>query len=101
MAKDGQPQADFINCIAWGKSAEFVAKYFRKGQQIVVVGRIQTRTWEDNEARKHYVTEIIIEEVDFAGSRPKTESNKSDADDSGTSGDAGFYPEETDDELPF
>lgn len=99
MPKDGQPQADFINCIAWSKSAEFVAKYFRKGQQIAVVGRIQTRTWEDNESRKHYVTEIVVEEADFAGSRPKTESNKSDADDS--PGSEYSEPTDEDDELPF
>ena len=101
MPKEGQPQADFINCIAWSKTAEFVTKYFKKGQQMAVVGRIQTRTWEDNESRKHYVTEIVVEEVDFAGSRPKNEANKSDADDSETNQDEGFYPSETDDELPF
>lgn len=96
MAKEGQPQVDFINCISWSKGAEFVNKYFRKGQQVAVIGRIQTRTWEDNEARKHYVTEVVADETYFAGSRPKSENTRSDADDSG------FTSEELeDDELPF
>lgn len=97
MAKEGQPQADFINCISWSKSAEFVSKYFKKGQQIVVIGRIQTRSWEDNESRKHYATEVVTEEVYFAGSRPKSDMNSSDADDSSNQ----LQPEEEDSELPF
>ncbi len=59
-------QADFIGCIAWNKTAEFVNKYFRKGQQVVVSGRLQSRTWEDNEGRRHYATEVVAEETYFA-----------------------------------
>lgn len=66
FAKEGEQQADFINIVAWNKTAEFVSKYFRKGQQVAVVGRIQTRNYDDNNGVKHYVTEVIAEEVYFA-----------------------------------
>jgi single-strand DNA-binding protein len=62
FTKDGEQQADFINCIAWSKTAEFVSKYFKKGQQVGVIGRLQTRTWDDDKGQKHYITEVIVEE---------------------------------------
>src|SRR5574344_1129832 len=61
-------QADFINIVAWNKTAEFVSKYFKKGQQVAVVGRIQTRNWDDEQGQKHYATEVVAEEAYFAGS---------------------------------
>ena len=80
FAKQGEQQADFINCVAWNKTAEFVSKYFRKGQQVAVVGRIQTRTWDDDKGQKHYITEVIAEEVYFADSNKSnnTENNTTD-----------------------
>ena len=69
FAKEGEQQADFINIVAWNKTAEFVSKYFKKGQQVAVVGRIQTRNYDDNNGVKHYVTEVIAEEVYFADSK--------------------------------
>jgi single-strand DNA-binding protein len=69
FAKEGEQQADFINCIAWSKTAEFVNKYFNKGQQVAIVGRIQTRNWEDDNGQKRYATEVIAEEVYFADSK--------------------------------
>ena len=69
FAKEGEQQADFINIVAWNKTAEFVSKYFKKGQQVGVIGRIQTRTWDDDQGQKHYVTEVIAEEVYFADSK--------------------------------
>ncbi len=62
-------QADFINIVAWGKQGEFCSKYFKKGQQVGVIGRIQTRNWEDDKGQKRYVTEVIAEEVYFADSK--------------------------------
>lgn len=62
-------QADFINCIAWNKTGEFVSKYFKKGQQVGVIGRLQTRTWDDDKGQKHYVTEVVVEETYFADSK--------------------------------
>lgn len=76
FVKQGEErQADFINCVAWNKTAEFVSKYFRKGQQVGVIGRIQTRNYDDDKGIKHYVTEVIIEETYFAGD--KKEENQS------------------------
>ena len=62
-------QADFINIVAWSKLGEFCSKYFKKGQQVGVIGRIQTRTWDDEQGQKHYVTEVVAEEAYFADSK--------------------------------
>lgn len=108
FSQESQPQADFIPIVAWSKTAEFCAKYFTKGQQVAVVGRIQTRTWDDNEGKRHYVTEVIAEEAYFADSKKSGEAGgnfggpvpKTYSDAPATSGD-GFYPMDEDDELPF
>mgnify|MGYP000118551688 CR=1 FL=1 len=68
-------QADFINIVAWSKTAEFVSKYFKKGQQVGVIGRIQTRNYDDEQGIKHYVTEVIAEEVYFAGDKKDATQN--------------------------
>ena len=62
-------QADFINVVAWSKTGEFVSKYFKKGQQVGVIGRLQTRNWDDDQGQKHYITEVVAEETYFADSR--------------------------------
>jgi len=62
-------QADFINIVAWGKQGEFCSKYFKKGQQVGIIGRIQTRTWDDDKGQRHYVTEVVAEEAYFADSK--------------------------------
>ena len=67
--QDGQPEADFINIVAWSKLAEFCSKYFKKGQQVSIVGRLQTRNWEDEQGQKRYVTEVVAEETYFADSK--------------------------------
>ena len=64
-----EKQADFLPIVTFGKTAEFCEKYFHKGQQVAVSGRIQTRTWDDNEGKRRYITEIIGEDVYFADSR--------------------------------
>ena len=90
FVKQGEErQADFINIVAWGKTGEFCSKYFKKGQQIGVVGRIQTRTWDDEQGQRHYVTEVIAEEVYFAGEKRSESTNNSD------------YESFTGDDLPF
>lgn len=73
--QEGQPDADFVSIVAWQKTAEFCSKYFRKGQQVWVQGRIQTRTWEDDEGTKHYVTEVVAEQVGFADSKKDGEGS--------------------------
>ena len=62
-------QADFINIVAWSKLGEFCSKYFKKGQQVAVTGRLQTRTWDDDQGQKHYITEVVAEEAYFADSK--------------------------------
>lgn len=73
--KEGQPEADFINIVAIGKTGEFCQKFFKKGMQVGVVGRIQTRTWDDDQGMKHYVTEVIAEQVFFADSKKDGETS--------------------------
>lgn len=68
---EGQPDVDFINCVAWTKTAENVAKYCGKGSQIAVEGRIQTRSYDNSAGQKIYVTEVLCETVQFLGTRPK------------------------------
>ena len=72
FAKEGQQQADFINCVAWRQQAEFICKYFTKGSMIAVVGSIQTRTWDGQDGKKQYATEVIVDEAHFTGSRTET-----------------------------
>lgn len=70
FVKEGEErQADFINIVAWSKTAEFCSKFFKKGQQVGVIGRIQTRNYDDDQGMKHYVTEVVAEEVYFADSK--------------------------------
>ena len=69
---NGEYDVDFINCIAWRKTGEFISRYFQKGSMIAVVGSIQTRSWDGNDGKKQYATEVIVDEAYFTGS--KTES---------------------------
>ena len=70
FAKEGgERTADFINIVAYSKTAEFVNKYFAKGQQVAICGRLQIRNYEDDKKQKHYVTEVVAEEAYFADSK--------------------------------
>ena len=71
----GERQADFISCVAWREKAEFLCKYFKKGMRIALDGRIQTRSYDDQNGNKRYVTEVVAEDVEFAQS--KNEGNGS------------------------
>lgn len=64
-----QPTSDFINCVAWRATAEFICRYFHKGSSICVTGRIQTRSYTDNAGSKKYVTEIVVDEAYFVDSK--------------------------------
>jgi single-strand DNA-binding protein len=112
FSKQGEEkQADFIQIVAWDKAAEFCGKYFQKGRQVVVVGRIQTRTWDDNEGKKHYVTEVVAEENYFADSKKDGDTGggggnssrpaQSQGSNNGHGVSDGFYPLDDDDQLPF
>lgn len=95
FAKQGEErQADFINIVAWSKTAEFVSKYFKKGQQVGVIGRIQTRNYEDDKGVKHYITEVVAEEVYFADTKKDNTENENPQQDD-------LAPIQDDDELPW
>ncbi len=75
--RDGEPDADFINCVAFGKTGEFAEKYFAKGQMVSVVGRLQVRNYEDQNGQKRTATDVVVEEQFFAESKKSFESNRS------------------------
>ena len=62
-------KADFINCVAWRQTAEFISRYFHKGSSLCVTGSIQTRTWNDQQGNKRYATEVIVDEAYFVDSK--------------------------------
>lgn len=70
---NGQRQADFISCVAWKQTAEFIQKYFHKGNRIGICGSIQTRSYEDQNGQKHFVTEVLAEEVEFVESQQEVQ----------------------------
>lgn len=96
--KEGEPSADFLNCIAFGKAGEFAEKYLHKGSKIVVSGRIQTGSYTNREGQKIYTTDIIIEEQDFAESKAQEKPQEAPK-----KKDDGFMkiPENIGEELPF
>ena len=99
--KDGKVAVDFINCVAFGKMGEFASKYFKKGQRVLVSGRIQMENYTDKEGNKRTSFDVVIEQQEFADSKATTESN---AGNSAESNDilSGFEDMgATDDELLF
>ena len=106
--KDGEATADFINCISFGKIAEFAEKYFTKGLRVAVSGRIQTGSYTNRDGQKVYTTDVVVEEHEIAQSRSEA-SNQQDSNRQpeispyGKDKDNGFMniPDGIDDELPF
>ena len=94
FVKDGEQQADFFNIVAWSKLGEFCSKYFVKGQQVAVVGRLQTRNYDDKDGKKVYLTEVVVEEAHFADTKKQDDFAKQDTT-------AGFTTIEKDSNLPF
>lgn len=72
---NGENSADFINCVAWNTTAEFISKYFKKGQAIAVIGRLQNRSYEDDKG-KHYITEVVVEETEFVGTKAQEKEDE-------------------------
>lgn len=102
--KEGEQQTDFITCVAWRQTAEFISKYFKKGSSLCIVGSIQTRTWTDQNNQKRYATEVIVDEAMFVDSK----SDGGQASSGGYVPDAYTAPAEPkyeelnqDDDLPF
>ena len=107
--RQGEQEADFIGCVAFGKAGEFAEKYFKKGQLVSVIGRLQVRSWDDNEGKKRWSTDVVVEEQYFAESKSSFESRTGSAAASPSQGGGqapadGFYPVDEsieDDDLPF
>ena len=108
----GERQADFISCVAWRQQAEFLGKYFQKGSRVAVVGNLQSRTYDDANGKKVYVTEVVVDEIEFVDSKREgapasgSEGSRSVSASSNPppapSVDNGFYPAMDDDTtLPF
>ena len=68
-ARDGSKETDFIDVVAWSGTAEFVCRWFQKGQLLALCGRLQTRVWEDREGNRRKSVEVVADEVHFAGSK--------------------------------
>lgn len=103
--RDGEPTADFINCVAFGRSAEFAEKYLRQGSKIAIVGRIQTGSYTNRDGQKVYTTDIVVEEQEFAESKASQDTSEPEPKPSpyGPADENGFVniPDGIDEELPF
>lgn len=108
--RNGEQEADFINCVAWGAMAEFAEKYMKKGVMFAVVGRLNVRSWE-KDGERHWTTTVVVENCYFTGSKRDAESKPAQSKPAAQTGkqmglaeQEGFYPIEEsveDDDLPF
>ncbi len=109
IKKENEPSADFINCVAFGKTAEHAERYYRQGIKIVVCGRIQTGSYTNRDGVKVYTTDVVVEESEFAESKGNSEGGQNRAPQASASphgpapGADGFMniPDGIDEELPF
>ncbi len=101
--KEGNYDADFLNCQAFDKRAEFIEKYFKKGNMMAITARAQTRNYDDSDGKKRFVTEFIVEEVYFAGSNEKKNETSIEVPQNYTSDydTAGSEVTLSDEDLPF
>ena len=102
---EGNYDADFINCVAFGKSAEFVEKYFKKGMAIGLTGRIQTGSYTNKDGQKVYTTDVVVEETEFVESKGASSADNSNTSrpvpSSANNNDFMSIPDGIDEELPF
>ena len=98
--KDGEQQADFINCIAFGKLGEFAEKYLHKGTKIAVTGRIQTGSYTNKDGQKVYTTDVVVEEQEFCESKSSNQSQQNERLQQ-SSDDFMKIPDGIEDSLPF
>jgi single-strand DNA-binding protein len=103
QSRDSQQQneADFFNVTAWQNTAEFIAKYFRKGSAICICGRIQNRTWVDQNGQKRYATDIIADEANFVENKTTGDTPAIPAPVNPASPPPNFEEIKTDEDLPF
>ena len=97
--KEGNYDADFINCVAFGKTAEFIEKYFTKGMAIGITGRIQTGSYTNKEGQKVYTTDVVVEETEFVESKNKGTSDNVPNNNANSNSD--FEETISDDKMPF
>lgn len=98
-SREGEQSADFINCVAWRTTAEFISKYFSKGSSLCISGSIQTRSWKDSNGNNRYATEVVADEASFVDS--KSDAGEQSAAPAYTNTAAPNYEEVKDDDLPF
>ena len=101
---NGEYDADFINCVAWRQTSEFITKYFQKGSMIAITGSIQVSSWDDKEGKRQYSTEVVVDDAYFTSSKGEASStsNTAAANDQIQVGvDSGFIVESDEDDLPF
>ena len=100
-------ESDFISCVAWGKTAEFISKYFGKGSALCIVGNIQTRSWQDQQGNKRFATEVVVDEAMFVDGKNDAEQAQNGATgqtyipDAYKAPQGDFQPVGGDDDLPF
>lgn len=103
--KEGEPDADFIGCVAFGKQAEFAEKYFHQGIKIAITGRIQTGSYTNKDGQKVYTTDVVVENQEFAESKKQSEVSeevvRQDPPADGKFHSVIDVPEEISEELPF
>ena len=101
--KEGEQTADFINCVAFGKTAEFIEKYFQKGMRIGTNGRIQTGSYTNKDGNKVYTTDVVVENCEFVESKTASRDAAGGSDSGGHPYDDGFVniPDGIEEELPF
>jgi single-strand DNA-binding protein len=101
--KEGQPDADFPSCVAFGKTAEFIEKYFHKGQRMGLVGRIQTGSYTKEDGTKVYTTDVVAENVEFVESKSSGSGQGLPPEPSIAEANDGWVnvPDDIDEELPF
>lgn len=99
--KDGERETDWISVTAWRGTAKFLADYFRKGSMCVVSGRLQTRSYTDNDGNKRYVTEVVANNIYFGGSKNETASAAPAPTYTPPAADPSYEELSADDELPF
>ena len=109
--QQGVREADFINCVAWRSTADFIGRYMTKGTKVAIDGTIQTRSYDAQDGTKRYVTEVVVDNIEFAGSRGEASRPRDEAPlppvppagnpGAGSGSAPGGFTEVEDDELPF
>lgn len=97
--REGQPTADFIPIVVFGKSADNCGRFIKKGRLVAVSGRLQTRSWDDQDGKRRYITEVIADEVDFLDRNPDAREQESEGRPDSDYDD--FHLAEEEDDLPF